>query len=79
MIFHENCGLNNYKNFGAYLSIFNPKKGKVLLLGISQKGERILMSVVGFLGKFYFLTGVSLKFYQKLYYTTKNNLFSTFS
>ena len=30
------------------------------------KGEKILMSVDGFLGKFYFLTSVALKFYQNL-------------
>ena len=37
------------------------------------------MSVGGYLGKFYFLTGVTLKFWQKFNTSHKNKLFSIFS
>ena len=43
-----------------------------------KKDEKILISVNDFLGKFYILIGVTLKFYQKPNFTPKNNLFSTF-
>ena len=52
------------------MSIFSPKKEK--------KCEKLLMSVGNFLGKLYFLTGVTLKFYQKSNFSPKNNLLSTF-
>ena len=46
---------------------------------ITKNGEKILMSVGVFWGKFYFLTGYTLKFYQKSKTSPTNNLFSTFS
>ena len=46
---------------------------------IMKKGGKILMSVGVFLGKFYFMTGVTLKLYQKSDSWPKDNLFSTFS
>ena len=39
---------------------------------------KILISVGGFLGKLYFLTAVTLKFYQKSNSSPKNYLFSAF-
>ena len=45
------------------MSIFSPKKEQNITI-ITKKSEKIVMSVSGFLGKFYFLTGVTLKFYQ---------------
>ena len=44
--------------------IFSPKKGQTITI-IMKKVETILISADGFLGKFYLLTGVTLKFYQK--------------
>ena len=44
---------NNYKKFDVYMFIFNPKKGQNIAI-ITKKGEKILMSEGGFMGKFYF-------------------------
>ena len=45
-----------------------------------KKGEKILISVGGFFGKVAFLTGVTLKFYQKFKKSSpKSNLFSIVS
>ena len=59
------------------MSIFNPKKGRNIT--IITKKVRKYDVCWWFLGKFYFLTGVPLKFYQKSNSTPKNNLFSIFS
>ena len=45
------------------MSIFSPKKGLNITI-TTKNGEKILMSVDGFLGNFYILTGVALKLYQ---------------
>ena len=55
------------------MSIFSPKKEQNITI-IRRKSKKILMSVGGFLGKFYFLC--YLKFYQKPNSQPKNNLFS---
>ena len=49
------------------MSIFSPKNGQNITI-ITKKGKKIRMSVCEFLGKFYFLTSVTLKFYQKSNY-----------
>ena len=59
------------------MSIFSPKKGRNITI-IRKEGEKIVMSVGAFLGKFYFSTGFTLKIYQKSNFSPKNNLFSTF-
>ena len=56
------------------MSIFSPKNGQSTII-ITKKVEKILMSVGGFLRIFYFLTGVTFKFYQKLNFSAKNYLF----
>ena len=45
------------------MSVFSPKKGQNIT--IITKSGKIRMSVGGFLEKKYFLTSVTLKFYQK--------------
>ena len=57
--------------------IFSPNERQNLTI-ITKKGEKILLSAGGFLGKIYFLTGVILKFYQKSNFSPKNKLFSIF-
>ena len=46
------------------MSIFSPTEGQNITI-ITKKDEKILISVGGFLGKFYFLAGVTSKFNQK--------------
>ena len=46
------------------MSILSPKNDQNITI-ITKKGEKILMSVGYFSGNCYFLTDVSLKFYQK--------------
>ena len=60
----KNCRPNNNKNVDVHMSIFIPKKGRNITI-ITKKCEKVLISVVVFLGKFYFLTSVTFKFYQK--------------
>ena len=57
------------------MSIFIPKK-RAKYYYFNEKGEKILMSVSAFLGKFDFLTNFTLKFYQKSNSSPKNNIFS---
>ena len=61
-----------------YISILSPEKGQNITI-ITRKSEKIVMSFGGFLRKFYFLTAVTLKFYKKSNFSSKNNMFSTFS
>ena len=56
------------------MPIFRSKKGWNISF-ITKKGEKILMFVGGFLGKISFLTGATLKLFQKSNSSPKNYLF----
>ena len=58
--------------------MFSPKNGLNITI-ITKIGEKILMSISGFFGNLYFLTGGNIKFYQKSNSLPKNNLIPTFS
>ena len=83
--FHKNLTiLEEFTIFGRkiiliYICLYLVLKKQNITI-ITKKSEKILMCVgVFFFGKILFLTGVTIKFYQKSNFSPKNNLFSTFS
>ena len=58
LFFKKIVGWKIIKIWCIYISILSSKKGLNMTI-IMKKVEKILMSVGGFLGKFYFLTSVT--------------------